>query len=153
MKQINPFYRMHKRIPYHKPSINYHNMLSIIEKANNYESIIDQKIIQFEQQSINISACPEYFENMVDRYITKLLGQLETEHVKNMRSIEHQFRLRASAKIKYQEYLDQLMEEICSTTAEYKLVKKLAEELNPLKHGRLTTEKTAKPEEEEEHDE
>lgn len=77
MKKNNPLHKNNHQTPYSIASINFKNLLRIAEEANRFEHAIDEKIAQFEQQGINISTCPEYFENMVDEHTLKLLGQLE----------------------------------------------------------------------------
>ena len=153
MKKNRTLHKSNHQTQYHIANINFQNLLRIAEKANRFENVIDEKITQFEQQGINISTCPEYFENMVDEHILKLLGQLEAEYINNMCFIGSCFRKRASIKIEYQKHIDQLDLEIATTEAEYELIRKLAEDLNPLKHGKLTAEKNLSSQKKEEDDE
>lgn len=152
MKKGNGFRNIVKRIPYSTISIDHKNLLSILEKASEFERDIDKKVRQMERQNINVSACPEYFENMVDTYTAKLLSELETEYVKNMRVVGYFFRKRAADKIEFLELLDRIEAEIVSAEEEYKMALKLAEELNPLKNGRLETKKLLNSQKEEELD-
>lgn len=143
MKTNNGFHKIIKRIPYSTTSIDHQNILSILGSADEYEDTINKKISQFEQQGINISTCFDYFENMANEFIIKLLNQLETEHIKNMSTISYLFRKRASDKVEFQEFLNQLETEIATTKAEYDTLKRVADELNPLTNGRLSVERNA----------
>lgn len=150
MRRNNNFHTVRQRIPYSTTSIDYQNIFSISKNADDFEKIINKKISQFEKQGINISACSEYFENMVDEYVAKLLSQLESQHASNMRMIGYFFRKRAADKIEFQELINRLEIAIASTEAEYELVEKLATELNPLKNGRLVAEQRKTVQEEDE---
>ena len=140
MKRNKGFQMVRKRIPYSTTGIDYQNMLSIVEKSEDFEKIIDKKISQFKRQGLNISASSEYFENIINRHTASLLARSEQEHINNMHSIGYLFRKRASDRIELQDLLDRLDEEIASTEIEYEAIKKIAEEMNPLKNGRLAAE-------------
>lgn len=64
-----------------------------------------------------------------------------------MRDINECFRNRNLHKMEYTECLEQIEEAIVSVEAEYNMVKKLADEMNPFINGRLITEKNATKEE------
>lgn len=153
MKVNKQFKKIIQRIPYSTISIDHQNIFSIVEKADDFEKIIDKKAKQLDCQNINISTCPDYFENMVNEYTAKLLSKLETEHIKNMQVIGYLFRKRASDKMEFQELLNRMETEIASTEKEYEAIKKIAEKLNPLKNGRLESEKTIHKHKEGESDE
>ena len=140
MRRNNSFRSIIKRIPYSTTSIDHQNILNIMEKADDFEKVINKRVKQLEHQNINISTCPEYLENMVDEYIAGLLSKLETEHVMNMHVIGYLFRRRASDKVEFQELLNRMETEIASTKAEYELIVKFAEEMNPLTNGKLVAE-------------
>lgn len=143
MNQSKKFNTEYQKISYSISSIDFQNILAIVEKASNFEKNIDRKIIQFEKQGINISTCPEYFENMIDEHIARLLNKLETAHAHNMHLIGRLFRKRISAKVELEEYLKRLEIEIADTDAEFKALKKFADDMNPLKDGRLVSEEAA----------
>lgn len=153
MKVNKELKKILQRIPYSTISIDHQNIFSIVKKADNFEKIIDKKAKQLESQNINISTCPEYFENLVNEYTAKLISKLETEHIKNMQVIGYLFRKRVSDKMEFQELLNRMETEIASTEAEYEAIKKIAEKLNPLKNGRLEAEKTILKQKEDELDE
>lgn len=140
MKKNKELKKIVQRIPYSTISIDHQNIFSIVEKADDFEKVIDKKAKQLENQNINISTCPEYFENMVNKYIAKLIVKLESEHVKNMHVIGYLFRKRASDKAEFQELLNRLDAEIDSTKAEYEVIKNIAKKFNPLKNGKLEEE-------------
>ncbi|MEY8326355.1 hypothetical protein AALB47_20985 [Lachnospiraceae bacterium 54-11] len=148
MKKNNGYQIIHKRIPYSTTNIDHQNILAIIKNTDDFEKDINKKMALFEKEGINISACSNYFENMVDKYIAQLLNKLETEHAKNMNSIGYLFRKRASDKNEFQEFLDRLDMEIVTTEVEYDKLKKIAEEMNPLKNGRLEAEQDIDSQEE-----
>lgn len=142
MSQSRKFDTEYPKISYSIASIDFQNIYTIVEKASNFEKDIDRRIIQFEKQGINISTCPEYFENMIDEHIARLLNKLETAHARNMHFIGRLFRKRISAKVELEDFLARLEIEIADTDAEFKALKKFAEEMNPLKDGRLVSEET-----------
>lgn len=152
MKQHKGFQSVKKRIPYSTTNIDYQNILSILEKDDDFEKLIDKKISQLKRQGLNTSACSEYLENMVDKHASKLLRELEKEHINNMHLIGYLFRKRASDKIEFEDLLERLDEEIASTESEYETIKKIADEMNPLKNGRLVAEQSINSPKEEEQD-
>lgn len=148
MKNNSEYRMMYKRIPYSTTSIDHQNILGIIEKADNFEKEIDKKMTQFEKSGIDISTCPDYFEKMVDKYITKLLNKLEVEYANDMNRIGSLFRKRASRRVEFQEILDRLDTEIAVVENDYEKLRKIVEEMNPLKNGRLEAELNTDPKEE-----
>ena len=153
MGKNKSYQTVHKRIPYSTTSIDHQNILSIIGTSGEYEKEIDRKIAQFEKQGTNISTCSEYFDHMINEHTAKLQNKLEVAHANNMRLIGYLFRKRASDKIEFQELLDRLELEIASTEAEYEALKKITDQMNPLKNGRLTAEQVMDSQEEEVPDE
>ena len=95
MGNYDGFEKIKRRVPYSTIGIDYSNISSIVKRDGYFEGLLDKKIIEFEGQGINISACLGYFEDMIDRYIETLLNALESEHLnqKNMIENVHQTRL------------------------------------------------------------
>ncbi|MBD5456805.1 MAG: hypothetical protein HDR23_10155 [Lachnospiraceae bacterium] len=152
MKQNKGFQSVKNRIPYSTTSIDFQNILSILEKDEDFEKLIDKRISQLKKQGHNTSACSEYLENMADKYVAGLLRKLEKEHINNMHIIGYLFRKRASDRLEFEDFLERLDEEIASTESEYETIKKIADEMNPLKNGRLVAEQSISSDEEEEQD-
>lgn len=140
MEYYDEFDKIRKRIPYSTIGIDYTNINAITKKAGNFERSFNREITKLEKRGINIGTCLNYFEEMVDGYIKKLLSILEIEHLNHKNTIGYLFRKRASDQIEFQELLNALEAEIASTAEEYKAVKDLYEKYNPLKNGRLTGE-------------
>lgn len=153
MKKNKEFRNIIERIPYSTISIDYQNIFSIVKKADDFEKVIDTRMKRLESQNINLSACSEYFENMVDDHITKLLSELETEHLKNMHVIGYLFRKRAADKMEFQQLLERIEAEINSTQAEYEVLEKYIEKIDPLKNGKLEAESVKILQEEDDQDE
>lgn len=145
MGYYDGFRKIVNRVPYSTIGIDYSNISAITKKGGDFEEIINKKIAEFEKQGINTSTCLDYFEDMIEGYIEKLLGLLESEHLNCKNTIGYLFRKRASDKIEFKELLDSLEEEIASTEEEYKAIKEIYEKYNPLKNGRLAAEELNKP--------
>lgn len=142
-------YRLYKDTLYRTRTIDQQNILSIMEKADDFEKIIDKKVDQFKRQGVSIDICAEYFDDMISEYIAKLMAELEAEHAQNMCDINDIFRSRVSAKIEMEEFLNRLEMEISVTEIEYESLKKIIDELDPLRNGKLIAGKTAKTTKEE----
>lgn len=142
MNKNKRFDAVHSKLKYSTSTIDFQNILSIVEQASNFEQDIDKRIIQFEKQGVNISTCPEYFENMIDEHIARQLNKLETAHTHNMHRIGRLFRKRVVYKVEMEDFLERLEIEIADVEAEYKALKKFADDMNPLKNGRLFAEET-----------
>lgn len=140
MEYDKEFEKIRKRIPYSTIGMDYTDIYTIIKKAGSFEKSFDKEITRLENQGINAGTCLNYFEEMVDGYIKKLLSILEIEHLKHKSTIGYFFRKRASDRIEFQELLNDLEAEIVSIAEEYTAVKDIYEKYNPLKNGRLAGE-------------
>lgn len=138
MENYNGFKKITNRVPYSTIGIDYSNISTITKKGGNFEEILNKKIAEFEKKGITTSTCLDYFEDMIDGYIEKLLSILESEHLNCKNTVGYLFRKRASDKIEFQELLDSLEAEIASTEEEYNAVKEIYEKYNPLRNGKLT---------------
>lgn len=145
MENYNGFRKITNRVPYSTIGIDYSNISTITKKGGNFEKILNKKIADFKRQGITTNTCLNYFEDMIDGYIEKLLSILEHEHLSCKNTIGYLFRKRASDKIEFKELLDSLEEAIASTEEEYKAIKEIYEKYNPLKNGRLAAEGSEKP--------
>lgn len=153
MGNYNGFRKITNRVPYSTIGIDYSNISTITKRCGEFEKILNKKISEFEKQGITTSTCLDYFEDIIDEYIEKLLSILEAEHLNCKNTVRYLFRKRASDKIEFQELLDSLEAEIASTEEEYNAVKEIYEKYNPLRNGRLITEELKKPSKEEGNDE
>lgn len=144
MENYNGFRKITNRVPYSTIGIDYSNISTITKKGGDFEKILNKKIAEFKKQGITTSTCLDYFEDMIDGYIEKLLSILESEHLNCKNTIGYLFRKRASDKIEFKELLDSLEEEIASTEEEYKAIKVIYEKYNPLRNGRLAAEDSKK---------
>lgn len=132
MRKNKNFEKIRHRIPYGILSIDYYDFSTIISKADDFENIINKKTKQMKRQGIKIKICPEYFENLIEEYIFKLLRILEIEHLNSKNYLRSLFRKRASDKVELEKFLEDINEEISMTTIEYINIKKIYEEFNPL---------------------
>lgn len=149
MGNYNGFRKITNRVPYSTIGIDYSNISTITKKGGEFEKVLNKKISEFEKQGITTSTCLDYFEDIIDEYIEKLLSILEAEHLNCKNTVGYLFRKRASDKIEFQELLDSLEMEIASTEEEYNSVKEIYEKYNPLRNGKLITEESKKPSKEE----
>lgn len=130
---MNNFDKIQKRIPYGTLGIEFYDISSVVKKIGEFEKVIDQKISRLKRQGVEIGNYSEYFENLIEEYITRLLGVLETKHLDNIKVINSLFRKRASDEKEFIGFIEALEEEIAETDEEYNLLKEIYEKENPLK--------------------
>lgn len=154
MTERSNFEKIRKRIPLGTLGIEYYDISSIIKKTGEFEDVVDQRISRLKGQGVEIGNYSEYFEDLIEEYITRLLGILEIKHLNNMNVIKNLFRKRASDKIELGGFLNNLEEEIAITIEEYNTLKNIYEKANPLeKMLQNKPVSPAKKEEEEENEE
>lgn len=120
------------------------NLLEVVKDASHFEKDIQRKMLQFEKQGISGSTCTEYFDNMIDKYIAKLLSQLEKAHNDNANIIWQYLHSRACEKTRLEKLLERVEAEVNTTTLEYNALKLLVDKTDPLKSTMLQAENTEK---------
>ena len=149
MKKTHNSNRSVRNVSYSVASATQMNLLAVIENASHFEKNIKKKLLQFEKQGALVSACTEYFDSMIDKYIAKLLSQLEKTHSDNANIIRQYLRRRASEKIRLENLLRRLDAEIATTALEYNAFKLLVDKADPLKNIMLQDEDQKKEEQNE----
>lgn len=85
MMRQNNFDKIRKRIPYGTLGIEFYDISSIIKNVGQFEDVIDRRISRLKRQGVEVGNYSEYFEDLIEEYITRLLGILETRHLNNLR--------------------------------------------------------------------
>ena len=135
MKRTHTSNKSVQNISYSAASITQMNLRAVIENTSHFEESIEKKMRQFEKQGLSASACTEYFDSTIEKYTAKLLSQLETTHNDNANIIRQYFHRRAFEKVRLENLLRRLDEEIVETTLEYNTIKQLVDKSDPLKNA------------------
>lgn len=130
--KLNSFDKIRKRIPYGTLGIEFYDISSIIKNVGEFEVVIERRISQMKRQGVEIGNYSEYFADLIEEYIARLFGILETKHLNNKNVINNLFRKRASDEKEFNGFLEILDEEIEETQAEYDYLKEIYEKKNPL---------------------
>lgn len=132
MKQ-NSFDTIRKRIPYGTLGIEFYDITSINKNVGEFEDVLEQKISRLKRKGVEIGNYSEYFGDLIEEHITRLLGILETKHLNNKNVINNLFRKRASDEKEFKGFIGTLEEEIAETEVEYNYLKEIYDKENPLK--------------------
>lgn len=135
MKRIHNSNKSVRNISCSAANITQMNLRAVIESAGRFEESIEKKMQQFERQGLSASACTEYFGSTIEKYTAKLLRQLKTAHNDNAYIIKQYFHRRAFEKVRLENLLRRLDEEIVETTLEYNTLKQLVDKSDPLKNA------------------
>lgn len=141
--------KIKKCIPYDIPQLEYYDSSSVIKIFDKFEDHIDRKIKSLRKQGIDVAMCPDYLDSFVENHIASLFNATESKHRKNLDFIKNIFVRRAIEKKEFERLLSDYETEIVSTYEDYKLVKELYENHNPLQKGRLNLEPFTEKDEDE----
>ena len=149
MKRFQDSNKFVRNASYSVDGVTQMNLLAVIENASHFEKIIEQRIQQFEKQGISVSVCTEYFDSTIDKFIAKILSQLETAHSDNASILRRYLHRRAAEKIRLENLLKRLDAEIADTTLEYNMLKQMVDKSDPLKNATVLDEEQKEEEQNE----
>ena len=122
-----------KRIPYCvTPNEDFYEFTSALKGTQNFEKLIDRKIIQLQKNGVDCRDCEEYLDALVNDYICQQKCKLLWQHSLKRKNLTGFFTRRASDKHELEQLLSEIQSEIENAETEYSFTEMLYNKHNPL---------------------